>query len=372
MTRDEYCARIEEAIAAIGFQGEYIDHERYGSGHINDTFLIRFQQRDGRIRKYILQRMNHEIFKNPEQLMQNIFKVTSFLKKKIEEQHGDICRETMNIVAAKNGGLYYRDSIGAYWRAYLFIDDAASYDKVEKPEDFYESAAAFGRFQKLLSDFDARQLYETIPDFHNTPVRYQAFLKAVREDAYGRADKVEKEIRFLQDRKGDMEICAALLQAKELPLRVTHNDTKLNNILIDRRTGRGICVIDLDTVMPGLSAFDYGDSIRFGANSAVEDETDLSKVSLDLTLFELYTKGFLKGCEGSLTRKETELLPMGAKLMTLECGMRFLTDYLQGDIYFRIHREGHNLDRCRTQLKLVEDMEYKWNNMKEIVARCQF
>jgi hypothetical protein len=371
MTREEYCSRIEEAIEAIDFEGSYMDHVRYGSGHINDTFFIRFRREAGSVKKYILQRMNHEIFKNPDQLMENICSITAFLRGKIAHSNGDIHRETMNVIATKDGKPYFKDSIGAYWRAYLFIDDAISYDQVEKPEDFYESAVAFGHFQYQLQDFNAGGLYETIPDFHNTPVRFTTFLQAIREDVCGRAKSVQKEISFLLEREQQMRVCMELLQKGELPLRVTHNDTKLNNIMIDRNTGKGICIIDLDTVMPGLSINDFGDSIRFGANTAAEDETDLSKVSLDLNLFELYTKGYLKGCNGSLTDMETKLLPMGAKLMTMECGMRFLTDYLQGDNYFRIHRVDHNLDRCRTQLKLVEDMEYKWEEMTKIVRNYQ-
>lgn len=369
MTREEYCSRIQEAIQAIGFQGEFLDYSRYGSGHINDTFLIRFKESDGHIEKYILQRMNHEIFKKPEELMKNICNVTSFLRDKIEKNAGDVKRETMNVVYTKDGSPYFKDSIGSYWRAYLFIGDAVSFDRVENVKDFYESAVSFGHFQNLLADYDAGRLYETIPDFHNTPVRFETFKTAVAADLCGRAAEVQTEINFLLERAEEMKVCMDLLKAGELPLRVTHNDTKLNNILIDNSTGKGICVIDLDTVMPGLSIFDYGDSIRFGANTAAEDETDLSKVSLDLNLFEIYTKGFLEGCNGSLTDKEIEMLPMGAKLMTLECGMRFLTDYLQGDTYFRIHREGHNLDRCRTQLKLVEDMEQKWNEMGRITGK---
>ena len=368
MTREEYCAKMKEAIEAIGFEGSYHSHERYGSGHINDTFIVYFDQGEKRVR-YILQRMNHEIFKNPEQLMSNICQVTEFLKKKIAENNGDISRETMNVIYTRSGEPYYKDSIGSYWRGYRFIEDAICYEAVQKPEDFYESAVAFGHFQHLLAKYDASTLYETIKDFHNTPLRYKTFLNAVEEDVLDRVKNVKPEIEFLQKREADMRACTDLLEKGELPLRVTHNDTKLNNIMMDKKTGKGICVIDLDTVMPGLAINDFGDSIRFGANTAQEDERDVSKVSLNLDLFELYTKGFLKGCDGSLTKKEIEMLPMGAKLMTLECGMRFLTDYLQGDIYFRIHREEHNLDRCRTQLALVADMEHKWESMKQIVEK---
>jgi len=368
MTREGYCARIEEAIQAIDFKGDYLNHKIYGSGHINDTFIVEFQQGDSKV-KYILQRLNHEIFKNPEQLMENIWGVTSFLKEVIRKNNGDVNRETVNIVSTKDGKKFYIDSFGAYWRAYQYIDDAICFDKVEKPDDFYQSAVAFGRFQNLLANYDADSLYETIPDFHNTPARFKSFQEAIAKDTYDRVKNVQDEINFLIAREQDMKVCMDMLSKGELPLRVTHNDTKLNNILIDKTTGKGICVLDLDTVMPGLSINDFGDSIRFGANTAAEDETDLSKVSIDLELFELYTKGYLEGCNGSLIQKEMEMLPMGAKLMTLECGMRFLTDYLQGDTYFRIHRENHNLDRCRTQLKLVEDMERYWDQMNQIVKK---
>lgn len=368
MTREEYCSKIEEAIKAIDFSGDYIDHERYGSGHINDTFLIRFRENET-IKRYILQRMNHDIFKHPEQLMENICNVTSFLRDKIAKAGGDVNRETMNVIDTKDGASLFRDSIGSYWRVYLFVEDTVSFDKVSRVEDFYESAVAFGHFQHMLKNFPADCLYETIPDFHNTPLRFRTFQKAIAEDCCGRGSEVKEEIDFLLRRENSMGVCAELGAEGKLPLRVTHNDTKMNNILMDKTTGKGICVIDLDTVMPGLSVFDFGDSIRFGANTAMEDEVDLSKVSLDLELFEAYTKGFLEGCQGSLVPEEVEQLSMGALTMTLECGMRFLTDYLQGDHYFRIHREKHNLDRCRTQLALAADMEQNMEEMKRIVSK---
>lgn len=368
MTREQYCEKIEEALAVFDIEGRVQAYERYGNGHINDTFVV-VCHKENEKRRYILQRMNHEIFTKPEQLISNIHLVTEFIREKISATGGQADRETLNLVKTKQGKNFYQDSIGSYWRMYLFIEGATSYDQVEKEEDFYQSAVAFGRFQSLLSAFDAAALYETIPNFHNTPVRYAAFLKAVEEDVCDRAKYVKKEIDFVLARKEDIEVCQRKLEEGNLPLRVTHNDTKLNNIMIDDQTGEGICVIDLDTVMPGLSIFDFGDSIRFGANTAMEDETDLSKVSLSLGLFELYVKGFLLGCGGSLTANEVDMLPNGAKTITLECGIRFLTDYLQGDPYFRIHREEHNLDRCRTQFALVKDMEAKWDSMKSIVAK---
>jgi hypothetical protein len=370
MSREQECARISEAIEAISFDGKYLNHEKYGSGHINDTFLVQFKKADGSIVKYILQRMNHLIF-NPEKLMENIDRVTSFIKVKIIEANGDPEREGMNIIPTKEGNSYYKDSLGSYWRAYLFIVNATSYDQVKRPEDFYQSAVAFGKFQYLLSDFNADTLHETIQDFHNTPKRFENFKEAVKKDVVGRAESVKEEIKFVMDRAEDMKICMELLRNGELPLRVTHNDTKLNNVMIDNETGEGLCVIDLDTVMPGLSIFDFGDSIRFGANTALEDEKDLSKVSLDLDLFRLYATGFLEGGNNSLTAKELEMFPIGAKIMTLECGMRFLADYLQGDVYFNIHHPMHNLDRCRTQFKLVEDMEQKMDRMNQIIKELR-
>lgn len=244
-----------------------------------------------------------------------------------------------------------------------------SYDQVKKPEQFYQSAVTFGRFQNMLADYPAETLHETIPNFHNTPARLEALKKVVQEDVMGRVKEVQEELAFIRERQADTYILTDMLDKGELPLRVTHNDTKLNNVMMDSETGKGLCVVDLDTVMPGLALNDFGDSIRFGASTAEEDEQDLSKVWLDLSLFESYTKGFLKACGDSLTEKELDMLPMGAKIMTLECGIRFLTDYIQGDTYFKISREGQNLDRCRTQLKLVADMERKWSQMVAIVDR---
>ena len=268
-----------------------------------------------------------------------------------------------------DGKPYFVDSEGEYWRSYKFITGATSYDQVEKPDDFYQSAVSFGNFQRLLADYPADTLHETIKGFHDTKARFEVFKKAVEADVCGRAAFVKDEIDFVLAHEDVANILGDMQAKGELPLRVTHNDTKLNNIMIDDKTGKGICVIDLDTVMPGLAVNDFGDSIRFGASTAAEDEQDLSKVSCDMDLFDIYTKGFVEGCDGKLTAKEIEMLPVGAKVMTFECGMRFLTDYLEGDHYFKIHREGHNLDRCRTQFKLVKDMEEKWDTMNAIVAK---
>lgn len=360
--------QYDEAVKHFPWEGTIKEIIPYGSGHINDTYRVTVETEQGD-RRYILQRMNRDIFQNTEGLMENVVGVTSYLRKKIIENGGDPERETLNIIKTTEEKDFYVDENNSGWRVYLFIEGAKTYDQVERPEDFYESAVAFGHFQRLLSAYPAETLHETIENFHNTKDRYQKFLKAVEEDVMGRAANVQAEIQFVKDREKDTAICQDMLEAKELPLRVTHNDTKLNNIMIDDETRKAICVIDLDTVMPGLSIHDFGDSIRFGASTASEDEQDLSKVSCSMDLFELYTKGFIEGCAGSLTEKELEMLPVGAKIMTLECGMRFLTDYLQGDTYFKIHRPDHNLDRCRTQFKLVADMESKWDEMKNIVKK---
>ena len=356
---------LDETINAFAFEGVLKRKVPYGSGHINDTFLLTFDiERMGQI-DIILQRMNTTVFTKPVELMENIANVTTFLRKKIIESGGDPERETLNIIYTLNDLPYYLDSRGGYWRAYKFITGATSYDQVESAEDFYQSALAFGHFQSLLADYPASSLHETIVGFHDTKARFARFKEVVANDVCKRAKEVQKEIDFVLAR----EDVANVLAQSQLPIRVTHNDTKLNNVMIDDKTRKGICVIDLDTVMPGLAVNDFGDSIRFGASTGAEDEVDLDKIECDLELFEIYTKGFIKGCDGKLTKEEIQALPIGAKVMTFECGMRFLTDYLEGDTYFKIHHEKHNLDRCRTQFKLVWDMESKWEMMNKIVEK---
>ena len=361
---------LSSIVHAFAFPGTITDWTPHGNGHINDTFLVRSTE-NGVLRKSILQRMNRTVFHNPTELMQNIAQVTSFLRKKITAAGGDPFRETLNLIPTTDDAWFFVDERGEFWRAFLFISDASCYDAVTDPKLFYETGNAFGRFQQMLSDFPSASLFETIPDFHNTPLRYQALLQAVQADPKGRLKNVSDEMAFFLDHADDYGVAERMKASGELPLRVTHNDTKLNNVLIDRKSGEGVCVIDLDTVMPGLAIHDFGDSIRFGANHSAEDERDLSKVNFDLSLFAVYTEGFLAGAGGALTEAEITYLPWGAKLMTLECGMRFLTDYLEGDHYFHIRREGHNLDRCRTQFKLVADMEAQWDEMAGVVERCR-
>lgn len=359
---------MDEIASKFQMEGEVAEIIPFGSGHINDTFRITCSLEGGGSKKYILQKMNDSIFKNPKQLMENVMNVTAFLRKKIIAANGDPDRETLNVIPTKDGENYL-DCGDECWRMYIFIENAFCYDEVKTKEDFYYSAVAFGNFQRMLSDYPAETLHETIVNFHNTVSRFADFKKAVEEDACGRAKEVEAEIKFIMEREQVAHIICDALEEKRIPLRVTHNDTKLNNVMIDEKTGKGLCVIDLDTVMPGSALYDFGDSIRFGASTGAEDEPDLDRVSLDLELFEAYTKGFLEGCAGSLTEEETRLFPSGAKVITFEQGMRFLGDYLQGDIYYKTHRPGQNLDRARTQLKLVADMEKKWEEMERIVAK---
>lgn len=357
-------------MAAVQFLEEenIISIQPFGNGHINDTYMVETQNETGR-RKLVLQRINHEIFKHPEKVMENILKVTSHLRGKIAEAGGDCDRETLEVICTKDGKPYYKDAQGNYFRMNQMIEQAVCYDEVSKPEDFYESAVAFGRFQSMLADFPAEELCETIPGFHDTKARYERFCQVAEEDRMGRAAEMAEEIRFVKERVHLTEILGQKQAAGELPLRVTHNDTKLNNVMLDAGTGKALCVIDLDTVMPGLAVNDFGDAIRFGASTGAEDEKDLDKISCSMELFDVFTKGFVEGCENRLTEEELKALPFGAIVMTLECGMRFLTDYLEGDVYFKIHREGHNKDRCRTQFKLVKDMEEKWDEMAGIVEK---
>lgn len=332
-------------------------------GHINSTFFVSVNGE----RRYVLQKINTSIFKNPEELTENIVGVTRFLRKKVEAAGGDPQREVLHLIRNKQGTYYYRSEAGEYWRMYDYIRGTRTYQIVENPILFYNSAVAFGNFQRLLADYPAEELHETIPNFHNTVSRLEDFKKALADDKCGRAASVQKEINFVLERE---EVCSFItdrIASGEYPMRVTHNDTKLNNVMIDEVTGEGICIIDLDTVMPGSVLYDFGDSIRFGASSAEEDERNLDKVYMRLELFDDYAKGFLKGLGNSLSEAEIKGLPMGALVITFETGIRFLTDYLNGDVYFATHRGGQNLDRARTQFKLVADMEKKMPEMNSII-----
>lgn len=359
---------ISQILAAYALPGTVADVARHGKGHINDTFCVVCRMPEGGTARFILQRLSQAAFPHPEEVMENFVGITSYLRREILAEGGDPLRETLSLVKTGDGADFVTDAGGRAWRLMPFIENADCYQSAT-PELFAASGRAFGRFQYMLRDYPARTLHETIPHFHDTESRFEQFLAALEADKLNRAEGVSPEIQFILRRKADCGVALRALREGKLPLRVTHNDTKLNNILIDRDTHEGICIIDLDTTMPGLAINDFGDSIRFGANHCMEDEQDLTKVNFDISLYEVFTRGFLEGARGSLTSAELEYLPWGARLMTLECGIRFLTDYLDGDHYFHVSHPRQNLDRARTQLKLVKDMEEQFDAMGAVVAK---
>jgi len=341
--------------------GEFRSAEPYGTGHINDTYCAVFTQAGGSTR-YILQRINHSIFKNPVALMENVQRVTSHLAAKVAGE-ADAIRRVLTLIPAREGRAWHVDTDGNYWRAYLFIERARTYDAVESAEQAFKAARAFGQFQKQLSDLPQPRLHDTIPDFHHTPKRFVALEQAIEADVAGRAVLAKAEIEFAL---AHQPITGVLLDA-DLPERVTHNDTKFNNVMLDDATGEGICVIDLDTVMPGLALYDFGDMVRTTTSPATEDERDLSKVQMQFPMFEALVRGYLSTAGDFLTQAEKQHLTFAGKLITFEIGIRFLTDFLARDVYFKVHREGHNLDRCRTQFRLVESIEQQEARMNQLV-----
>ena len=351
-------AFFSEILSNFWLDSAPVSCQPFGSGHVNKTYLVITETGH----RYTLQ-MIGPAFKDVHALQDNVAAVIKHLHKKTDEKHG-----ALTLIPTTEGEDHYHAPNGKTWRIYEFIEDGLCLETPETPQDFYQAAIAFGTFQQQLNDFPAETLHETIPNFHNTPDRYRIFREVLEADPTGRAKDVAAEIAFVLEREEKAGQLIALLEAGKLPLRVTHNDTKLNNVMFRASDRTPLCVMDLDTTMPGLSAYDFGDAIRFGASTAAEDEKDLDKVWMDLELFRLFTKGYLEACPG-LTDLEKEVLPLGAYTMTLECGMRFLTDHIDGDNYFSIHREGQNLDRARTQFKLVADMEAKWEEMVKIVAK---
>ena len=356
---------LKHDVTAIARQfqihGEFRSAEPYGSGHINDTYCAHFDQAGVPVR-YILQRINHNIFKNPVALMENVQRVTSHLAAKVVGQP-DSTRRVLTLISTREGRAWYVDADGNHWRVYLFIEKARTYDAVESAEQAFKAAKAFGQFQGMLADIPAPRLHDTIPDFHHTPKRFSTLENAIAADSANRAKLCQAEIDFALAHK---PITSVLLDAN-LPERVTHNDTKFNNVMLDEATGEGICVIDLDTVMPGLALYDFGDMVRTTTSPAKEDELDLSKVQMQFPMFEALARGYMSSAGGFLTKGEKQQLAFSGKLITFEIGIRFLTDFLSGDVYFKVHHEGHNLDRCRTQFKLVESIEQQEAQMNKLV-----
>lgn len=356
---------VIDAFNAFGRDSGIKAIEQNTTGHVNATYLVTIESG----KKYVLQMVSKYAFKNPAHLMENIVGVTKYLREKIKDSNGDWTRGTLTFIRYDEDKYYYIDAEGNAWRLYKYVDNSFTYNKAETTETFKSAGQAFGHFMNQLADYPADTLHDTIANFHNTPSRFDDFMKAVEKDEKGRMADVLKEIKFVMDRKVDTSRLTELMDKGVLPVRVTHNDTKLNNILFDRDTKESLCIIDLDTVMPGLSAYDFGDGIRSGANTAAEDEKDLSKVGIDLNFFDSYVDGFLSETAKVLNDAEIENLSFGAKLMTFECGIRFLTDYLNGDKYFRVSYPEHNLVRARNQFKLVEDMESKMDEMQAIVMK---
>jgi hypothetical protein len=347
--------------------GDFASASPYGSGHINDTFAVAFNQGGTSVR-YIFQRINHKVFANPPALMENISRVTSHIREKLSARNvPDISRRTLTTISAKSGENFYQDNDGNYWRVYLFIEKARTYNTLQAPEQAFQAARAFGTFQNYLIDLPGGPLNETIPDFHNGQKRFRDFEAALAADSHNRAQQAKVEIEFLSGISWIFDVFPNLVNEGKLSFRTTHNDTKINNVMIDDDTGEGICVIDLDTLMPGLVLYDYGDMVRTSTCRAAEDERDLSKVEMDITMFSQLARGYLSSAGGFLNITEREHLVFAGKMITLIIGCRFLTDFLNGDTYFKVHRPGHNLDRCRTQFKLVQSINHQEEQMNSII-----
>lgn len=348
--------------------GDFVVAAPYGSGHINDTYAAVYDQ-GGREIRYIFQRINHTVFQQPVRVMQNIARVLQHQHAKYADNPHSTRRAMTLISTVKDEFPYFQDDEGNYWRVYVMIENARTYDVLESKNQAFQAAKAFADFQKMLTDIPGARLHETIPDFHNTPKRFEAFEKALSADRVNRAKLAKPEIDFILEQRDFVSVLVNLQTEGKIPERITHNDTKLNNVMIDDKTGEGVCVIDLDTVMPGLALYDFGDMVRTGTSPAPEDELDLSKVNMQMHMFEALAGGYLSSAAEFLNPTEIEYLPLSGKLITIEIGIRFLTDFLSGDTYFKIHRENHNLDRCRTQIALAQSIELQLEKMADFVQK---
>ncbi|WP_240840686.1 phosphotransferase enzyme family protein [Acidaminobacter sp. JC074] len=360
---------IKEICSKFSFEGHFKSAVAYGDGHINDTYKVTYLDEFENENIYILQRVNHTIFTETEVLMENIEVVTSYLSDIVKDEMQDDY-QVLTLVRTLDNQAYFKSELGEFFRAYIFVKDSIGYTFTENVDLLYEAGKAFGEFQKLLKDFPADRLGETIKDFHHTPIRYEKFEKIVKDNPEGLNQSCLDEIKFVRERVGILSLITDGLASKAIPLRVTHNDTKLNNVLMDVETHKGLCVIDLDTVMPGSALYDFGDAIRSCGSTVAEDEEDLDKLDFNMERFEAFSKGFLSVLKDDFTSREIELLPMAAILMTLECGIRFITDYLEGDVYFKVHKEKHNLIRAKNQFRFVEVMEERLEAMQSVVSEC--
>jgi hypothetical protein len=349
--------------------GDFVSGIPFGPGHINSTFAVTYNQRGTQVR-YILQRINKKVFKDVPALMSNIYRVTNHLREKLRAlDYQDISRRVLTLILTKGGKTYHVDDKDNFWRSYFFIEKARAYNIIRNEQHAFQAARMLGQFHRYLEDLPPPKLHEIIPDFHNTPARFAALEEAISRDTANRAEKAKKEIAFAFRFKPIVRRLIDLYDQEKIPERVTHNDTKLNNFMLDEESGVGLCIIDLDTVMPGLSLYDFGDMVRSATNSGAEDERDLSKVSFRMPIFESLVKGYLEEAKEFLSHFELDNLAFSGQLITFEIGIRFLADFLDGDVYFKVNREEHNLDRCRTQFKLVDEMEKLKEKMKAVVRR---
>ncbi|MEI7909365.1 MAG: aminoglycoside phosphotransferase family protein [Verrucomicrobiota bacterium] len=365
--------QLQQLVATIGnqfaVQGEFLCGDEVDSGHINSTYCGTFRQADGSLRRYVFQLINRNVFKDPYVVMHNVERVTRHINDKVLRVKKDLGGQTLNLFPARSGGAWVEDLVGGVWRCYNFIEGCVTYDVVENTRQAYQAARAFGSFQDLVSDLDVSSIRETIPDFHHTRKRFQRLLEVAAADPHGRLAAVRAEFDFVCQREDLTAVLLDGIAAGLLPLRVTHNDTKINNVMIDAATDEAVCVIDLDTVMPGLALYDFGDLVRSATSPAAEDERDLSKVQMQMPMFEALVAGYLDSASAFINDTEIEHLAFAGKLMTMEVGIRFLTDHIEGDVYFKTHRPNHNLDRCRTQLKLVERIEAHEAEMNAVVRK---
>ena len=353
----ETAALVEGIADQFAIEGQYVAGEEVNSGHINSTFLVTYELGNGERRRYILQRINEKVFKDPLAVMRNVECVTSHINWKVLRRKRDLGGQTLNLYPHKTGRFYGNGEGGGIWRCYNYLEGCQTYDVVENARQAYEAGRAFGAFQNLVSDLPPEEIVETIPDFHHTRKRFDTLMGAVEEDRHGRVASVQSELDFVRGSEGIVDRLLELVDRGMLPLRITHNDTKINNVLFDQETDEAVCVIDLDTVMPGLSLYDFGDLVRTATNPAAEDERDLTKVKLRVRIFESLVEGYLASAGPVLTEEEVLQMAFSGRLISLELGMRFLTDHLNGDEYFRVAREGQNLDRARTQLCLARQIE---------------
>jgi hypothetical protein len=354
-------SKTQHLVEAIGnrfaVEGEFVSGGEINSGLINLTYQASYRQPDGSIRRVVLQAINSHVFKDPKAVMRNVERVTSHINSRVLSRQKDLGGQTLNLLPGRDGGSWAEDEEGIIWRCYNFIEGCVTYDIVQTPRQAYQAAHAFGAFQDLVSDLDSKLIEETIPNFHNTPSRFARLMEVARADPAGRMAKVAAEFDFICERKPMTNRLLDLAAAGEIPVRITHNDTKINNVMIDAITDEAVCVIDLDTVMPGLALYDFGDLVRAAVSPAAEDETELTKVCVRLPFYEAIVEGYLKSAADFLNPVEIQHLPFSAKLITLELAIRFLTDHIEGDVYFKTKHPEHNLDRCRNQLHLLKSME---------------